>query len=171
MNHKLIMHKLEERRRDKLEQKIEIQKEISKIDTKIKEQKRLYLLSNKYSEEANIVLSGFSRENILELLIFFVPSLLDGDVFYRKAYKGIDIQKLIEDDNFFNFLIIQIGRATIEDMKKRFDKVVVVNGEELIETTAFGKALNSESFKHRLFKKLTKKSVLNEAKRITEESK
>ena len=171
MNHKHTMHKLEELKRDKLETVKTIHKEISKIDASIQHHRRLYLANNKYSDECRLVLGGYSRENVKEVLAFLIDSMSTHDEVYIRIYKGVNVNSLIEDENFFDFLIVQIGRATIVELKKRFEKVAVIDGDErVLATTAFrGKA--SHSFNHRLFKKLSKRVVVQEAKRVTLEAK
>ena len=166
-SHKLEMHTLEDLKIDKLYQVKQLHKEIAKIETAIKEHHRLYLLENKYADECTVVLDGYGRQNVRDILMFFIPTLLTINESYRKAYKGVNITELIDNEEFFDFLIVEIGRATIVDLKKRFEGVITKDNEQLLETTSYGNALNSESIKNRLYKKLTKKSIINEAKRMT----
>ena len=165
MTHKLTMHKLEALKRDKLEEVKQLQKEISKIDSSMKEHRRLYLLENKHAEECNAILDGYNRDNIREILAFLLSALAEHDSEYIRIYKNIDMNKLIQDESFFDFLITQIGRATIVEMKKRFTKVGIVDGEEMLEAEKI--RLNRHNFNNRMFKKFSKKSVLKEAEKIT----
>ena len=171
MNNKLKMYKLEELKRDLLEKARTIQKEISQIDTAMKEQKRLYMLNNKYSNESNEILSGRSRESIRKVLVFLLGAMTQYDktYSYMKAYEGIDLEELLKNENFFDFVIVAMGKAVITELSKRFGEVEIVEGEEVIRSLR-GKGRGSDyNFRERLFKKFTKKAVITEAKRILEE--
>jgi hypothetical protein len=166
MNHKLKMHELERFRRDKLEEVIHLQKEISAIDTSISYHKRMYKMNNAHAEECGVVLDGYNRQNVKGILKFLVDAISGDNGTYRKYYKDVDVVALMDDESFFDFLIVQIGRGTIVDMKKRFQEVAIIDGKMMIATHP--KYNSNQNFNKRVFKKLTKKNVITEAKRISD---
>ncbi len=166
MNHKLTMFKLEEQKQKKLHESKEIQKEIAKIETLISKHKKLYLLNEEKSTKAREVLAGYGRQNVRNIIKFLVNALNNTEGYFE-FYKDIDFTELMDDDNFFDFVIVQIGRLTIQEIKKKFDCVEMHNGEEHIKT--INKTTTTENTRNRLWKKLTKKTITTEAKRILKE--
>ena len=170
MNHKLAIRLLEDEKKYKTEEAKQIQKKISEIDTALKEQKRLYLLDNKNADECVVILQGHGKAKTKKMLKFILGAVTMheyGD--YTKHYKGIDMEVLLKIDTFFDFLIVQIGKATIEAMFKNYGEVAVVDGEERISANSFRLAKGGQALSNRLAKKMTKKSTIDEAKRVTEE--
>ncbi len=167
MNHKLAMHKLEEKKRDLLEKSVALHKEISEVDALIKKNRRAYLLANKNAEECSQILKSYNKENIREILKFVLIANVAGGSpgsEYAMRYKDIDMELLLKDDDFFDFLIVSIGRPTIVDLKKSMVGVVVKDGEQFLETNGI-KRFNDNS-RLRLFKKLTKSVVVRKAKEM-----
>lgn len=167
MNHKQKMHNLENIKRDKLQKMKELQADISKIDAAIRNHKRLYLLNNKYSDQAKEVLAGYSRKNVTDIIQFILGSLMDRTD-YNKHYGNSNPVELMNDEDFSNFVIVEIGGPTIKDLMKHFVGVEIHNGEELLRTRE-GRAPANDNTRNRLWKKLTKKSITEEAKRIHNE--
>ncbi len=168
MNHKLTMHKLEEMKIKKLEEAREIQKEVVKLTAAINDHRRMYLAENKHADECNVILAGYSREEIRGTLMFTMDALKDS-YGYSESYRGIDTTELLKNDAFFDFLIIAIGRPVIIELKKRFGKTKTVDGEVMIESRKGIRRSNNENFNKRLFQKCTKRVVIEEAKRIASE--
>ncbi len=168
MNHKLSMHKLEEIKRDLLEKARDIQKKISQVDTAMKEQKRLYMLNNKYSYQCKEILGDRSRQNVREILSFLLDAMIqyDNASTYSHAYRGIDTEKLMNDDNFFDFLITSMGKSVITQLTKKFGGVQKVKGEEVISIKKRDNIRSDHNFRERIYRKFTKKTVIAEAKRI-----
>lgn len=167
MNHKAKAYNLEKLKRDKKQEVIDLQKEIAEIETQINFHTRMYKLNNERSDKCSDILSGFDRENIRRILKFIIFSMSENDYQgYLKNYKGIDIDELLNHDEFFDFIIIEIGKPTLIDMKKRIIEIKEIDGEDQMVVTGFqrGKETN---FNKRLQKKLTKRTVIEEAKRLT----
>ena len=163
MNHKLIMFNLEKLKQKKLHETREIQKEIAKIESSISNHKKLYLLNEEKGTKAREILSGYSRENIRDIIKFIVSSLSKSEGYF-KFYRDIDLEELLNNDEFLDFVIVEIGGPTIKEIKSRFDKVEMHNNELMMRTHNNVKA--GENTRNRLWKKLTKKSITNEAKRL-----
>ena len=168
MNYLAINDKLNLIRQRKLHTRIELQREISDIDHKIRENIKLHLKANQKSIDCIRILSGNSRDNIRNIIKFLILSMHKTEVYFE-AYRDIDVMSLFDNNEFFDFAIVEIGAATIEDIKKKFDKVEIKDDEMLI-STKHGSPINENS-KIRLWKKLTKKSIINEAVRISNQMK
>jgi len=167
MDHKLKMHNLERLKRSKLEEMRVIQADISKIEQSISYHKRQYKLEYENADRARELLSGYSRDNIRGIVKFLLISFKDSPMYFN-LYKDIEIDDMMDDDDFFDFVVINLGPAVLKDLKRRFVKVVIKDGEEQIEART-GAPMN-ENGKVRLWKKLTKKNVVAEAKRRYEEA-
>ncbi len=166
------MHKLEEKKRDKLEESIALHKEISEIETLIKEHRTKYLLNNKMADECAEVLSGYGKDNVREILKFILFSNAKVSAEYAREYRNIDMDLLLSNDSFFDFLIVNIGRATIVDLKTHLNKVIEVDGESMMEVTGHSKkGLFNDNSKNRLFRKLTKNVVIRKARELQKETK
>ena len=168
MNHKLTMFNLEKLKIEKLYKAKEIQQEISKIETSISEHRKLYILHEEKSTKAREVLAGYGRQNVRDIIKFIVGSLNNSEGYFE-FFKDIDFQMLMDNDGFYDFVIVQIGRPTITEIKKKFDCVEMHNGQEMIRTQ--NQAKTTENTRNRLWKKLTKKSITTEAKRLIKEMK
>ena len=166
MNHKLAMYNLEKIKIEKLHAAKEIQKEIAKIEASMSEHRSLYLRNEKKSDQAREVLAGYGRDNVRSILKFLIGSLSNAEGYYE-FYGDIDFSLLMDDNDFFDFVIVAIGGPTIKSLKKRFDRVEVVDGEEQIRV--FTTAPSGENVKNRIWRKLTKKIITTEAKRLLKE--
>ena len=167
MNHKRQMYSLERMKREKLEEMRAIQHRISKIDESIKHHKRLYIRDNLKADQAKEVLAGRSRKNVTDIIKFIFNSLI-GNVEYNRYYGKSNPIELMEDDNFVNFMLVEIGAPTITDIIKNFVGVSVHNGEEKLEVNP-SRVLPNDNARNRLWKKLTKKTITEEAKRLWKE--
>ncbi len=171
MNYKETMHKLEDLKIKKLHEMKDLQIEIGKINKSISKYKKLYIKNNKNAEISTKILEGYSKENIKSILKFILSTMVEHNEFYKKEYKNIDMQLLLDNKDFFDFLIIHIGRPTIDNIKRRFVEVKTIDGEDLMKVTNSGRGLNDENLKKRIYKKFTKNVIIDEAKRLTIEDK
>ena len=166
MNHKVTMANLERLKIDKLHEVRELQKEISKIEESISFHRSIYLRNEKKADDARIVLAGYKRENVREIIKFIISSLRNTEGYFQ-FYKDIDLDELMDEDSFFDFVIVEMGAPTIKDLKKSFVGVEIHDGEEKLRVGA--RTTTSENTRNRLWKKLTKKTITTEAKRLIEE--
>ena len=170
MDYKLQMHKLEKIKISKLNEMKELHREIGKIEEAISKNNRLYMLLNKHSDEANEILKDYGKQNVKEILKFILDAVVGGvDSAYTNQYKNIDMKLLLEDDEFFDFAIVQIGKPTIDALKKTFNKVVEQDGETFIEHSGKVPRHNNDNLKKRLYKKMGKGSVFHKAQELAQE--
>ena len=169
MNYKHKAEKLKSLKRDRVEQVRILQKEISKINTTIDEYMRLYKKQNEYSDKCKAILAGRSRQNVRDIIMFIMDSLKNNETYF-KYYKDIDLDELMKNESFFDFTIVEIGKTTIKNITDKFIQVVTnKDGEHFIQTSDKHPRGMTENEKIRLWKKLTKKTIIQEAKRITQE--
>ncbi len=133
--------------------------EVSIITSKISEYSRLYDENNKSSIEANKILAGYSRQTLSEIVLVFMNLFTKyGEGRKKSILNKIDYSKAIKDEEFFNQVIIAIGRPTIENIFKDVDGVEInEDGESGIKLKYLG--VNSKNLGNRIFSKLTKKSL------------
>ena len=168
MNHKKKMYNLEKIKQNKLHESKEIHKEISKIEESISFHRSMYLRNEKKSDDAKAILAGYSKENVREIIKFIIDSLKTTEGYYS-FYRSINLDELIDQDAFFDFVIVEIGEPTIRDIKKIFLGVEMHEGEEKLRMAE--RTTTTENTRNRLWKKLTKKTITREAKRMIEEQK
>ncbi|MEA3454151.1 MAG: hypothetical protein U9R12_04390 [Candidatus Caldatribacteriota bacterium] len=164
MNYKLAAHKLEELKIEKLHEAKELHAEISRIGAAIREHQRLYKLQNKYADERREILGDFRRDDARDILIYTMSALATSAA-YSMSYNGIDIDELMEDNGFVDFLIVQIGKNVMSKLTKRFSGTEVSEGEVMMVIQEKAMPM-TENERLRLYQKITKKSVLKEARRV-----
>ena len=166
MNHKVTMFKLEDLKQKKLHEARELQKEISKIEESISYHRRMYRQNEIKADKAKEVLAGRSRETIREIIKFLIGALKNGPGYFE-YYKDIDLEELLDNDEFFDFAIVEIGAPTIKNITDKFEKVVESNGEKFMVKRK--NTRGDENTRNRIWKKFTKKTITDEAKRILAE--
>ena len=159
INYKLEISKLEKLATEKLCEVKILRDEISLINTKISEYSKLHQENNKSSIQANEILSGYDKKILSDIVLYFMKIFTDyGTSKPKSILNKIDYEKAIKDEEFFNQVIIALGRPTIEYLFKNFSEVHIDDdGETYLMFKNFRK--KDENLGKRLFSKLTKKSL------------
>ena len=167
MDYKIQIDNLKKIKDKKLYQLKALQKEISDIQTKINKNQKLYDLHNKYSDEAGIILQEYGKKNVQKILKFMLNSFIGGlDSAYAKKYKNINVEKLLDEDEFFDFAIVQIGKPTIDAIKNAFTEIKVIDDEEFMGQTGNCSPAMKKNLGKRLYKKMGKGSVVKKAEEL-----
>ena len=158
INYKTEISKLEKIIINKKHEARQLRDEISIISDKVREYNRLLSENKNSSVEANEILSGFDRQALSEILLFLVNTFsVYGSGRPKTILNRIDFAKAIKEEEFFNQVIIAVGKPTIHAIFKDIKGVSIDEaGETCLEIKHAGK--NNKNLGDRLFSKLTKKS-------------
>lgn len=157
-NYKIEMEKLEKIKQSHLYDIKQLRDEVSMISEKISEFQRLHNENNKSSIEANRILNDRSRQNVSEVLLYFMMIFTEfGSGRPKSILNKIDYSRAIKDEEFFNQVVIAIGKATIDEIFKNILRIETIDGESVAVTR--NKTSNTTNMGNRLFSKFTKKSL------------
>ena len=159
LNHKEEIRKLEKIVSIKMNEIKCLREEVSTITTKIAEYNRLYNENNKSSIEAKQILDGYSRQTLSEIVLFFMKMFTEyGTGRPKSILNKIDYEKAIKDEEFFNQVIISIGRPTVQNLFKNMEGVGI-DDEGQTCLIVKDRRTKDKNLGDRLFSKLTKKSI------------
>ena len=171
MNFQIEIRKIEKFRSEALNKIKDLRYDVSKYDEAIANLNRLHKTDIENSLKLTKILKNYSKEKVYRIVNLLFKSLQNSEK-YRNFYKDLDVQKILDDVDCLNFIIVECGEGLIDKIMLRFNDVVY-NEEfnepvlELSEHTQKGVGNSymdgkDYNFAQTMFNKFTKKSVYDE---------